>query len=299
MRIPGIIDLLRVNDAKSVLALANDDRLDRGYERTGPLLNRVIAGRVRRVLQLGGVPLPPVSPRALPGRAERQAQLEAMLAPQSGQAPTDGVHLDELAACVLGRRPQDALGPLVQETVGRLFVPDYRGTTETWEAAKLLDAAVRSFNPLRQLLWAVTGRITQARALLAERVAGDRAALHTTGIAVHNLVQGFEQMRELASDAARMRRTTREEALARCLIPPATVLRQAVRPGAIPAGELRAGTLVTFGLKAAHEKTLRRDVAFMTESWSRCPAHAWVPALIGAVWDRAAAMRRAEAGAAE
>lgn len=288
LRIPGLVDILWVETPEEIGLLAADQRLDRRFGPGGPLLNRVIVGRVRRVLRLGTVPLPTVAPRDAPGRAARQAALEAELRPLLPQ-PADARHLDALAAHVLGRRDRLALGPLVQEVVGRLFQPDYRGTPESWEAACLLDAAVRSFNPFRQLAWRLTGRIGRARKLLAERVASDPAALHATGIAVHNLVHAFERMRGIASRPWAARGLTADTVVSRCLAAPESVLRQATAHGTTAAGAFRPGTVVVLGLETGRAASLRRDVAFLAGHWSRCPATDWVPALLAAVWERVAA----------
>jgi hypothetical protein len=297
LRILALVDLLRADSPEAIGTLAADDRLDRRFDDAGPLFNRMLARRIRHLLRVDGVPLPPVAARDSPGRAERQAELEAALEPAPGRLPCDETHLEGLTAHVLGRSAPQAMGPLVQEVVGRLFLPDFRGTAESWDATGLLDAAVRSFNPLRQLVWLLTGRVERARRLLAERVGGDPAALHSIGIAVHNLVRSFERMRELAAGPDAVRRLSTEAAVAQCLAAPDSVLRQAVAPGATTAGSFRRGTIVLLELEAARARSLRRDVAFMTGSWSRCPAHRWVPALLAAVWDRVAAARREEGSA--
>jgi hypothetical protein len=297
LRLPGLVDLLRADSAEEIGSLAADDRLDRRFDDAGALLNRMLARRIRRVLQVDGVPLPPVAARDSGGRAQRQTELEAALTAAVGRPLCGEAHLEALTAHVLGRGTPEAIGPLVQEVVGRLFLPDFRRTAESWEAALLLDAAVRSFNPLRQLQWLLTGRVERARRLLAERVGGDPVAVHSIGIAVHNLVCSFERMRELAARPDAVRRFSTEAAVAQCLVAPDSVLRQAVSLGATSVGSFRPGTIVVLELEAARARSLRRDVAFMTGSWSRCPAHRWVPALLAAVWDRVAAARREEGSA--
>jgi len=291
IRIPGLIDILLADTPDAILSLTSDNRLDRKFVAEGPILNRVIARRIRRVLHVNGTPLPPVAPRDAPGRAERQEQLEDTINTKLDCLVNDDRHLDELAAHVLGRRDPDTLGVQVQEVVGQLFAPDYTASPQRWKAAQLLDSAARSFNPIRQIWWRLTGRVDEARRLLSEPVAGDPAAVHTTGIAVHNLVRSFEIMRELASRPQNLRALTSDAVVARCLVAPESVLRQAVQQGTTAAGSFRPGTLVVLRLEAARARTIRRDIAFMTagRSWSRCPANRWVVALLTAVWDRAAA----------
>ena len=49
LRIPALIDLMRVSDPALIADLAQDRRLDRQYVSRGPLLNRILTGRIRRV----------------------------------------------------------------------------------------------------------------------------------------------------------------------------------------------------------------------------------------------------------
>jgi hypothetical protein len=289
VRIPGVVDMIRTDSPAAIGGLVAHPKLDRRFEPAGPLLNRILAGRIRRVLQLDGAPLPPVAPRAAPGRAERQKRLEAKLSARAKGSPCSEAHLDELAAHILGRRDPDTLGPLLQEIAGRLFADRYAGTHESWEDARLLDAAVRSFNPFRRLAWALTGAVRKARRRLAVAAGNDPAALHTTGIAVHNLVQSFDCLRRLAAEGDALRRIPAETAVACCLSAPANVFRQANVRGETPAGSLRPGTLVLMEVEKARRATLSKDAAFLTDGWSRCPAHRWVPALMAAAWNHAAA----------
>jgi hypothetical protein len=282
IRVPLLADLLITEDADAVRALAAETRLDRGVPVRAPLVNRMIAHRVADVLQVEGRPLPSAAPRDAPGGAAARDALEARL---EGRV-VDPDHLDALAAHVVGRGGH-ALGPLVQEMIGRLFVAAFRATDETWQAARLLDEAARTLNPIRRLIWAFTGRVNDARRLLARQVAGDPAALHGVGIAVHNLVVSFKRMRALAAGPGGLARHTPAEAASICLAAPPRVLRYAAAPGTSAHATFRAGTLVLFGLEAARLHTLTHDVAFLTATWSRCPAQAWVPALLEAVWQRA------------
>src|SRR5262249_41319380 len=80
-RIPGLVDLIRGDAAPDIRILAGDSRLDRRFEVSGPLINRLLAGRVRRVLQVDGAPLPSVAPRHDTQRAQSQEALRLRLDP--------------------------------------------------------------------------------------------------------------------------------------------------------------------------------------------------------------------------
>src|SRR5439155_18072945 len=93
-------------------------------------------------------------------------------------------------------------------------------TGETWTAAKIMDAAPRSFNLPLLLWWALTGRVGRARDLLSTAVGHDRAGLHAIGIALHNIVRGVEVMRGLWADPVSRQRLWPEAWVARCLLAP-------------------------------------------------------------------------------
>jgi hypothetical protein len=285
LRIPGLIDLMQVDASADIRALADDGRLDRRFESRGPLINRMLVRRIRGALRLDGMPLPSVAPRQDPVRASTQEALRRRLDPAGGKPLWDEETITRLAAAVRGGADASDLGPAAQQAVGRLFVADYRGTAESWAAARVLDAAVHSRNPLEWIILNLSGRLERSRRLLATLVDDDRAGVHATGIAVHNLVRGFERMRELWAEPRR--RSSADAVVEQCLFAPPSVLRQATMPGATVAGEVRAGTLVMLELDAAHAHAGGRELEFMVGHWAQCPAAAFVPALLRAVWERA------------
>lgn len=284
LRIPGLVDLLRTRDPAQIAALAEDARLDRDYTAKGPLLNRIVLARIRKVLVWNGAPLPPVAPRGAQRPLPAQAALEARLAPLAVALSQEKVALEPLAAYVRGEGATGAAGPLAQAAVGRLYDPAYVADAASWQAALVLDQAPRTFNPIPLVWWAVTGAVAKARRRLAEKVGGDPSGLHGTGVAVHNLVAGFTRMRALWADPRARHQLSPEAAAAQCLVAPQQVVRQPVQPGLALAGAFADTTMVLLQLDAAHTSSPSAAMAFMTKSWSRCPAHAWVPALLAGVW---------------
>ena len=293
-RIPGLIDLIQADARSDIRSLANDARLDRKFDPCGPLINRVLVLRIRNVLRIAGMPLPSVAPRDDAERRAAQDKLRQRLDPAAGKPLWDEETIAGLAAAVRDMPGAPAIGPTTQQAVGRLFVADYRASSESWIAAAVLDAAVHMRNPLRSILLHLSGRLQRSRRLLADLVHRDLAGVHATGIAVHNLVRGFERMRELCKEPRWRSPSSADAVIEQCLFAPPSVLRQAVMPGATVAGAVRAGTLVILGLEAARERTPGRDVEFMAGNWAQCPAAAFVPALLGAVWKRAIAAPAAE-----
>src|SRR5262245_1256126 len=295
LRIPGLVDLIRVDAGSDIRVLADDGRLDRRFERCGPLINRLLVRRLRGVLQVDGAPLPSVAPRGDAQRAQEQEALTRRLDPAGRRPLWDEETILGLVGAIRGTAGAPALGPATQHAVGRLFVADYRSSSKSWAAAVTLNTAVQTRNPLRSMFLNLSGRLGRARALLAELVGGDRAGVHATGIAVHNLVRGLERMRELWSEPRRRVRSAADAVVAQCLFAPPSVARQATMPGATVAGAVRPGTLVMLQLDAARERQPGPDVEFMVGSWAHCPAAAFVPALLRVVWERAVAEEADEA----
>jgi hypothetical protein len=284
LRIPALIDLLRVSDPNLIADLADDSRLDRDYVSRGPLLNRIVTGRIRKVLSLNGKPLPSVAPRGTQRPTDAQAALEARLTPIAIALGPSDPSVQALARYVRGEGPDEAAGPLAQEAVGRLFASDYKSDAESWAAAQVLDQAPRTFNLFLLLRWTLTGAVAKAKRLLAEKVGHDPSGVHGIGVAVHNFPPAFWRMRALYADPSARARLTPEAAAAQCLVAPQQVVRQPTKAGGSLAGDLGDGTLVLFQLNAANARSPSPETAFMTGTWARCPAHAWVPALLAAVW---------------
>ena len=293
LRIPGLLDLLRVDARSDIRGLAEDGRLDRRFESRGPLINRLLVRRVRSVLRIDGAPLPSVAPRQDAQRARAQEVLRRRLDPAGGPL-WDEETIAGLAGAVRGNPGAPALGPAAQQAVGRLFAADYKGSPESWAAAGVLDAAVHTRNPLRAMFLQLSGRLQRSRRLLADLVHGDLAGVHATGIAVHNLVRGFERMRQLWGEPRWRSPSSTDAVVEQCLFAPPSVLRQATGPGATVSGAVRAGTLVVLELEAARQRTPGRDMEFMVGNWAQCPAAAFVPALLRVVWERAVAAQGSE-----
>jgi hypothetical protein len=267
IHLPGLVDLTFVNDATSIIELNASPALDRDFAAKGPLLNRILASRIRRTLVVGAQPFPAVAPKNFPGRAARQVALEAKLKSQCQAFDADII--SAIATEVINPGRDLELARLAQHLTGRSFIPTFVATAETWAAAETLDMAVQSNNPLRQLVWKLSGKTTKARSLLAENMKQDPVAVHAIGIAIHNLVLSLKRMRVILKQ-----QTDVDRIVTLSLAAPPRVLRQATGP---------SNGLFVMELEKCRAKTLRRDIAFMQDTWSSCPAHAWVPAALTAV----------------
>ena len=132
IRVPGLVDLVLVADPSEIRALNEEPRLDRRFLPRGPLVNRLIAGRIRRWFQIKGQPLPSLAPRGDQVRAERQRELAIALDPASGRALWSEQQLDKLASFVRGVGTNDGAAITVQEICGRLFDPLYAADPQSW-----------------------------------------------------------------------------------------------------------------------------------------------------------------------
>lgn len=287
LRIPGLVDLVRIDDPAMIAAASADPRLDRDFAGKGPLINRWIVGRIRRSLRTPTAPLPSVSPRDYPERAERQAALQSRLRKlvEEGAVATD--YVAELAAYVRGERAENVLGPLVQEAIGRLFADRYDATGSTWGAACVMDAAPRNMNPLRALWWAITGVVARSQRVLSKAAEGDPAGVHATAIAVHSLVRSLKAMRQVWLEPGVRDGISAETAVIRSLRAPESVPRRWSKAASTVWGNLPEGALTLFELDAARARDPDADTVFLAASWSHCPAAGWTTALLKAVWQRA------------
>ena len=289
IRIPGVVDIVRSDDPAEIKSFAQDLNLDREYSDRSLPVNAHILKQVRETLQVNGVPFPTVTPRCGEGRTETQAALWKRLSALAPDLSAGPVQLEELAAYVRGGGETGTCGPLVQQVVGSLFVPGFKATSASWDAALLLDKAPRTMNPALLAWWAVTKQVDKAKKLLSDMVGGDLAAVHAIGIALHNIVSGVNAMREIYKDPSTRATLTPESVRSRCLFAPASVIRQPTGRGNSTNNGLEPRTLVVLDLQAANAKSPDENLVFLRQTWSQCPAEQWVPALLEGIWRRACA----------
>jgi hypothetical protein len=285
--IPGLVDVIKLNQPAGILQIARDGTLDRAFGSGKPLLNSLLVRRILGVLSYNGHRFPTMSARKAIGREIQQDALWQKLnaaAPDIRAAPAD---LEPLAVWVRDSNPDVAVGPLVQQVIGRLFSPTFEAGEATWAAAQVIAASLAPGNALRNLAWKVTGKVTRAKALLASMVGGDLAGVHAVSVAIHNVVRGLNQMRGFYLDTSVRQTLTPEMASQRCLFAPGVVLRQATSSGTVGGCPYAAGTLLLLELEKARQASGDESMIFLADTWSRCPAEQWVPAMLEGVWRRA------------
>jgi hypothetical protein len=288
-RIPGILDVFKVSQPDEIRAVSLDARADRQFNSRCPVVNGIVLGKLLAALSYAGRRFPTLSPRGDAQRASDQDALWKRLNATAAVARLGSEDLENLGQWIKRPGTESALGVLVQQTIGRLFVSSYEADVESWEAALTLDGARKKKGVFKTIAWTLTKRVPRAKALLAQKVNGDLAGIHGTGIAIHNIVKGFLLMQGLYVDISQRQQLTPEQVAEQCLFAPPALLRQATSDGEIAGCPFKKGALFLLELSEANKQENTRDLVFLDQSWSRCPADQWVPALFEGVWRRAVA----------
>jgi hypothetical protein len=286
IRVPGIVDVVLVSDPAEIRDFNDQPRVDRNFIARGPLVNRLITGRIRRWFEIMGQLLPSLMPRSDLVRADHQQKLAAALNPAAGATLWTDAQITALAAYVCGGSSDDAASIMTQQIVGNLFDPLYRADRATWSAAKLIDQFRDGFSPI-QIVWELTGKLRRARDLLVERDKDDRWTMHGTAIGVHGIVQALARMQQLRA-LPTATSLSDDAVLGQCLAPPKQVPRTVEALFATPLVKdpLAAGTIVMLQLEAAKPKVPDAEMTFMRGHWNACPARDFVTALLQTVWRR-------------
>jgi len=290
LRVPGLIDLFEVSEPTEIKALASDPRLDRRFETGTCPINWLLLKRSLMVLSFEGRRFPTMTPRGSAQRKLDQQELWTNLSEKASAITSGPDELEPLANWVRGVGSETQPGILVQQLLGRLFSSKFVATEESWSAAKILVAAPRSKNLPNMLWWFVSGKVRRAKRLLAGMVNEDLSAVNAIGIAAHNVVKSIRHMRLLYADADARSNLSTEAAAEQCLFAPVSVYRQALAAGQLGDCPFSRNSLFVLSIGEASQQAEGRPLVFMDESWSRCPANVWVPAMLQGVWKRAKLM---------
>jgi hypothetical protein len=286
---PGIIDIIDFTDPAEIRTISNDSRFDRDFIGHGPVRNVQRIRKMLRIFSLNGRLFEPMLPRTNPSRAAAQDELWQRLNVNADEVKHGPAQLEPLAEWVRGVGTDEKLDLLVQQTIGRLFVETFTATRESLAAAHSVLEAASSSNILRMLGWRISGRLERAKTLLASMVNGDLTGVIAMITARQLIVDGLHKMRQLAADPAIRSSITTDAAADECLFTVTNVLRQAKTSGEVSGCPFRKGSLFILELGTASKGAANRDLVFLSQSWSRCPAERWVPALLEGVWTRVSA----------
>jgi hypothetical protein len=227
-----------------------------------------------------------MEPRLCKKRARAQDELWRKLNDQVATVRAGPIGLAPLAEWVKEAGSEAEVGILAQQVLGRLFQNDFTATPESWAAAQVLVAAPRSSNLAKMWWWFMTGKVRRAKGVLAKMVGDDLSAVNAIGIAVHNLAKSLRQMRSLYADVDSRKALSAEVAAEKCLRAPVSVYRQSAAKGTLNGTAFPRNSLFVLEIGTASQLDHGRSLVFMEESWSRCPASTWIPAMLEGVWRR-------------
>ena len=176
IRMPGIVDLMLVDEPAEIRRSPKHPSLDRRFVRRGPLVNRLIAGRIRRWFhhRWSALALADAAQDAV--RAERQRQLADSMPPAAGRPLwSSDAQLDRLADPLSGHSSRDDAASPCSRSSASCSILITMADRASWEAAELIDRFRDGFSPI-QIVWLITGRLRTARRLLLDRARWDRWA---------------------------------------------------------------------------------------------------------------------------
>jgi hypothetical protein len=287
LRVPGIANIFKVDEPEEIRALARDPRLDRKFVlRTCPF-NWLLLKRSLTVLSFNGHRFPTMAGRNSQERQNHQQELAKSLRERAEAIRLGPEELDSLARWVRGEGPESQVGMLTQQLLGRLFLPGFVATEESWAAAQILVAAPRSKKIFTVMWWFATGKLNRSKRLLAGLVNEDLSAVNAIGIAVHNVVKGLRHMRTLYANKGTRISLQPAAAASQCLFAPVSLYRQAIDAGQVGDCPFPRNSLFVFEIGKASQREGGRPLVFMDDTWSQCPAAKWVPAMLEGVWLRA------------
>ena len=283
---PGITDVVVVADPAEIRTISNDSRFDRDFIVRGAIRNMQRIRKMLRVWSLNGRLFPFIQPRTDPSRAAAQDALWSRLNVKADEVKHGPAQLEPLAEWVRGTGPADKLNLLVQQCIGRLFLETFTATEESWAAASIVLEAGNFSNIMKRPGWRISGKVERAKTLLASMLNGDPAAVNVTITGPRLIVASLNKMRRLAADPALRSSMTTDAVVDECLVPPPVVVRQAKTTGEVGGCPFKRSSLFILELGSASKGAANRDLVFLSQSWSRCPAEKWVPALLEGVWTR-------------
>jgi len=285
-RIPWLLDMVTITDPVLMQWLETMPEIDRVPTGSGPLINRILQSRIARRFRTDrGISLPAFAGRQDAARDQAQRALEQRLTRQ-GRTKESEAAFRALVDHVRGTTAlnPEHLGAAVQELIGRLFIPDYAASPQTFRDALLLAKWPK------RLWW--LPNLERARKRLWQAANNDPQCIHGTVLAVHTLISAIENLSQvLAVTGVKKANPAQADAVAaRCLLAPVTLGRFTNRELVLPhfARPLPAGTIIQYKLRNMQAGSCDTALALASNQWNRCPAHDLVPKLLAELWREAA-----------
>jgi hypothetical protein len=284
-RLRSFSNVVVVDDAATIRTLNADENVDRQFKLHNSL-NRFIIKRVLQSFTYNGTRFPHMLPRNDEVRIARHSLLWDSFNTRAAAIAAGANELEPIARWIRHETPGMEPGVLTQQIIGQFFNPAFHATPESWKAAVIFHEDATATNLPKIIWWKFLGKARKAKKLLASTVNNDIIAMHGIGVAIHNLVASIHLLRSIYEEPDKRKTLTPEEAVDLSLSAPRVVLRQALNKGVANGCPYSRFTLFMLKLKEANHDQNAKDLIFMSNSWSRCPAENWIHAVIAGIWNR-------------
>ncbi|MFO7179523.1 MAG: hypothetical protein DIU78_012565 [Pseudomonadota bacterium] len=291
LRLGTWLDVVLISDPEHIRWLDSQQHVERRIDPERGWLHRIVDRRLRVDMGFDGEVLPVFRARSDAKRAERQRELMARFDALRG---LPGPERNEIAGYVANPKQKGRdIGVLVQQWCGRLFLPQYRATKESYAAGRRL-ARFPAQSPFAAWRQRVDGRLDRAKEVLMDLAEGDLHCVHGTSIGMENVVRTVRNLRNAARSEAQRGRSL-DEVLRECLVAPPVVLRTCTADVEAPflRKPLTPHTLIVVLVSRAFAASGDLDVAFLSQGWSACPARRVILDMLRAVWS---AVRQEDGG---
>jgi hypothetical protein len=297
LRLFGLASLVVVDAQHEIDDLIGHPALDRSFERAGPILNRLLVGRILRQFLRDGRMLLSMRPRDDPGRQQGQAELfrrldaiasEKAWAPEAIYAMAHYVATGEQHAHAVSGLTHATAMPFLEPSAGTAFDVD-----RFYRIFRLTRRIARANSPISPtgFLIRLVGADRRARRALLELTGGDDYGLHALAVTIDNGLVILDNLRQRVVESnATGNRPAPKLAWLSARTAPALVVRQIKQEFTLPHIEARLPphTLLLFRMRRGLRPDTQGGFEFAARHWSACPAQSYVIAMFEAVCKAAA-----------
>lgn len=295
--IPWLVDLLLVDDPALMSRLNEHPNIGRRLVRSRRWVNEWFRAHIESHMRVGETLLPVFVGPDPPSSRVRQKELAARFDKcAAGGLPEHAEDVRLLADYVAGG-PETEVGVIVQRIIGRMFRPDYTATPESYQAGGTVAV---SQNPFFGTFMLWTGRLPRAISRVWSLAGNDPHCIHSTAVAMPNVVATVHNMRKGFARGGSDRQATASDAIRKYLHVPPLLLRSCSGDTQVAglSRPLRSGTMVMFQLARAVAASGDIGRAFARGEWNECPSSRASLVLLEQVWEGARRARGKELSAA-
>ena len=292
VRLFGLASLVVVDAQHEIDELIDHPALDRSFERAGPILNRLLVGRLMHQFLRDGRMLLSMRPRHDPERQQGQAQLFRRLDALAAEKPWAPEAIYAMAHYVAtGEQFGHAVSGLTYATAMPFLEPSARGQFDAerfrrvFRLTRRIARANAPVSPVGFLI-RLTRADRRAKRALLELTGGDDYGLHALAVTIDNGLVILDNLRQRVLEGhATGDRPAPKLAWLSARTAPSVVVRQIKEEFTLPHVDVRlpAHTLVLFRMRRGLRPDTQGGFEFASSHWSACPARSYVVALFDAV----------------